>query len=385
MIEDYLKSLYQEISRMAPCITDKQVKTIYLGGWTPNVLSPEQLTGIIDYIGQYFDISDVMELSIELNPYPTEEIYNLIHYFRKHFKHWPRLRFSFGIQTFDNQILQDVGRPVSFAGLTDFIRWLRTIKQENMIFNFDFIAFGKFGETRKGEAQLWDPVKLDFFDRFAKSQFADSFSLYTLELFAGSKWQSATPDQPISGTFYGSDDDIFAEFAYLKDILLDAWYHRYETSNFCRPWNSSIHNRIYRNMENYIGFWPSASSFMKTDLQQLTNILGVQPENNDIKAIRWTNTTNLGEYFQWNTIDQSKTVVMTNKDLLIESFFLKLRTDEWINSIEDYISVLVPHYKEIISKYTDEWLFIDVPDKLILSDQGMDVSNTIITDLLNEI
>jgi len=121
-----------------------------------------------------------------------------------------------------------------------------------MVFNFDFIAFGKFGETRKGEAQLWDPGKIDFFDRFASSQFADSFSLYTLELFPGSKWQSKTPDQPISGTYYGNDDDIFTEFSYLKDIILDAGYHRYESSNFSKSGVSSIHNRVYRTMQNYI-------------------------------------------------------------------------------------------------------------------------------------
>ncbi|HCY20567.1 TPA: hypothetical protein DIC40_01665 [Patescibacteria group bacterium] len=138
--------------------------------------------------------------------------------------------------------------------MTDFIRGLREIKQENMVFNFDFIAFGKFGETRKGEAQLWDPGKIDFFDRFAKSQFADSFSLYTLELFPGSTWKSKTPDQAISGTYYGSDDDIFTEFAYLKDIILDAGYQRYESSNFSKPGVSSIHNRVYRTMQNYIGF-----------------------------------------------------------------------------------------------------------------------------------
>lgn len=91
-----------------------------------------------------------------------------------------------------------------------------------MVFNFDFIAFGKFGETRKGEAQLWDPGKIDFLDSFARSQFADSFSLYTLELFPGSKWQSKSPDQTISGNYYGSDDDIHEEFSYLKDIILDA-------------------------------------------------------------------------------------------------------------------------------------------------------------------
>lgn len=383
MVDDYLKALYQEISITAPHIVDKQISTIYLGGGTPNVLSPEQLTGIVDFLGQHFDTSQVMELNIELNPYPTEEIYNLIQYFNTHFKKRPRLRFSFGIQTFDNQILQDVGRPVTFAWLTDFIRGLREIKQENMVFNFDFIAFGKFGETRKGEAQLWDPGKIDFFDRFAKSQFADSFSLYTLELFPGSTWKSKTPDQAISGTYYGSDDDIFTEFAYLKDIILDAGYQRYESSNFSKPGVSSIHNRVYRTMQNYIGFWPSASSFMKVD--GLDSFDSLWKLDTATKAVRWTNTSNLVEYFKGNYIDPSKTSFMTQKDILIESFFLGLRTDTGVTNLEKYIPLLVPNHKELIESYKDEGLLYDVDDRLLLTDQGMDVSNTIITDLLNEI
>ncbi|HCB51391.1 TPA: hypothetical protein DEP21_02330 [Patescibacteria group bacterium] len=65
------------------------------------------MTGIVDKISQHFDTSEVEELSIELNPYPTKDIYNLIEQFHTHFKNWSRLRFSFGIQTFDNQILTD--------------------------------------------------------------------------------------------------------------------------------------------------------------------------------------------------------------------------------------------------------------------------------------
>jgi len=401
MIGDYIETLYKEITNTAPHIINKKIQTIYLGGGTPNVLSPEQLTGIVDFLGQHFDTSEIMELNIELNPYPTQEIYNLISYFHTHFKKRPRLRFSFGIQTFDNQILQDVRRPVSFGGLTDFLRGLREIKQENMVFNFDFIAFGKFGETRKGEAQLWDPGKIDFFDRFASSQFADSFSLYTLELFPGSKWQSKTPDQAISGTYYGSDDDIFAEFAYLKDIILDAWYHRYESSNFSKPGVSSIHNRVYRTMQNYIGFWPSASSFSRLDglggldglgrlegldrLGRLEGLDGLGGLDKEVKAVRWTNTSNLVEYLKGDYIDQSKTVFMTEKDLLIESFFLWLRTDTGVSDLDKYISILVKNYKELVEAYKDEWLLYDVDDRLLLTDKGMDVSNTIITDLLKDI
>ena len=122
LIGQYLQTLEQEIRHYAAIMGKQQIKSIYFGGGTPNILTPEQLFSITDWIDELFDTSDVSELSIELNPYPQNEIYDLINKFHIHYKKHPRLRFSFGIQTFDNAILEDVGRPVSFGGLADFIR-----------------------------------------------------------------------------------------------------------------------------------------------------------------------------------------------------------------------------------------------------------------------
>ena len=362
----------------------QQIKSLYLWWGTPNILTPEQLFTIVGWIDEVFDLSDIVELSIELNPYPTDEIYDLIRKFHTHFKWCPRLRFSFGIQTFDNTILSDVGRPVTFAGLTDFLRWLRELKLENMVFNLDFIAFGKFNQTRKWDLQLRDPVKLEFFNQLAESHFADSFSLYTMELFAGSAWQSKTPEKPISGAYYGDDDAIYEEFDVLKGMILDAGYSRYELSNFSRPGKSSIHNRVYREMEDYLGLGMSASSFIKVKGNE--NFIEQMPwYAKDCVSLRWTNTANLTEYMKWNYIDVSKNLAMTPKDFLIESFFLKLRTDLWVTKLEDYSSVLVADRKERIESYKNQGFAYDTEDRLVLTDAGMDVFNTITTDLLHEI
>jgi len=49
------------------------------------------------------------------------------------------------------------------------------------------MAFGVFNQTKKGELQLWTPSALEFFQDFVNSGFADSFSLYMLELFEHQK------------------------------------------------------------------------------------------------------------------------------------------------------------------------------------------------------
>lgn len=89
----------------------------------------------------------------------------------------------------------------------------------------------------------------------------------------------------------------------------------------------------------------------------------------ETKAVRWTNTSNLVEYFKGNYIDPSKTAFMTEKDILIESFFLGLRTDTGVTDIPKYIPLLVTNYKELIETYKDEGLLYDVEDRLLLTDK----------------
>ena len=54
----------------------------------------------------------------------------------------------------------------SIQAFFDYIQNFKYIFKENNILNFDFIAFGKFGETKKGERHLWDPSRINFFEKF---------------------------------------------------------------------------------------------------------------------------------------------------------------------------------------------------------------------------
>ncbi|MDR0369110.1 MAG: hypothetical protein LBH96_00820 [Candidatus Peribacteria bacterium] len=137
--------------------------------------------------------------------------------------------------------------------MVDFLRGLRDYKQENNIFNFDFIAFGKFNTSKKGNVQLRTQPAIAFFSEFANAGFADSFSLYTLELFENQRRKKSESTLLINQGCFGTEDEIYEEFDYLKNTLVDAGYSRYEISNFAHIAKSSIHNRVYREMENYLG------------------------------------------------------------------------------------------------------------------------------------
>ena len=355
-IAAYITALKREIDHYANTLTDHSVKTLYFWWWTPSRIWVENIIDIIEYIKTKFDLEDLAELSIELNPYPEDEVLHFVRTLNETYPKTSRLRYSFGLQTFDDEILHTVGRAYSFASIVEFLRSLSKLKQENTVFNFDFIAFGKFQISKNGYKQLWHDFKRDFLTRFLASGYPDSISLYTLENIK---------DKPCALKYYGSDEDIMEEFLLLKEMIEDAGFMRYEISNFAHAGKASIHNMVYWNMEPYIGLWLSASSFWKNK--------------------RRTNTWNLQEYLAWHRINEKEIQSLNASDLLIEEFFLRLRTREGIADLEKFKNVLVDNYQWLISTFAKDGLMVFDEKKLQLTDEGMNVYNTIITDLLKKL
>lgn len=384
---DYLNHLDAEMAFYALKLTDKTIKTLYIGGGTPNLIGADNLIKIIEQAESYFDMENLAELSFEFNPYPQEEIYEIITKIQSRFgKKYPRIRFSFGIQSFDNEVLTLSGRKTLFLGLVDFLRGLQPLKTDSTVFNFDFIAFGKRNTTKKGNRQLRNQNSLAFFQDFVNSHFADSFSLYTLELFENQLWKKKN-EKLISGEYFGSDEDIYEEFSLLKDIIQDAWYGRYELSNFALASKSSIHNRVYREMEDYLGLWLNSASFLTKKSLNPEVLSAFWISDFDAKALRFKNTISFEQYAQGQYLDPKSFEPVSEQDYLIESFFLGLRTDRWVSNIADFASILVPNYLDKITIYEQQGfiLFDEETGKLRLTDAGMDVFNAIITDIMAEI
>ncbi|MBP6911541.1 radical SAM protein [Patescibacteria group bacterium] len=143
MIDGYMEGLIRDIQYWGDHYKKPQLRTLYFGGGTPGILGKDKLLHIINTIHEHFDLTYLEELSIELNPNPYEEILDLVHTLNTTYKDIPRIRYSFGIQSFDDSVLNLSGRQYSFAGIQKFLRDLREIKDGRNVFNLDFIAFGK--------------------------------------------------------------------------------------------------------------------------------------------------------------------------------------------------------------------------------------------------
>jgi len=384
IIEKYVDILCQEIVFWWKK-SQEEVRTLYFGGWTPSRIGLQNLEKIIDCICDNFDVENFEELSLEMNPYPEENVYNIVSSIQKKYNNFPRIRRSFGIQTFDNVVLQESGREYSFPATTEFLRNLKKYKQWNTVYNFDFIAFGKFNLTNKWNQVLRDGKKQDFFENFVKSHFADSFSVYTLELFPGSERFHNLIKNPENKNkiwwklpFYGNEDDVYEEFSYLKDLVMNYGYRRYEISNFALPWKNSLHNKVYREMWNYLGFGTSASSYLGPE-HPLSKF--VSKEKNQY-GIRFTNTVMLADYLKWNYLDETKTEILSLETSLLDRFFLALRRWEGIEDLTVFVSILEKDWENKILNFEKQG-FLKFDWKILkLTDLGMDIFNEIITELI---
>jgi coproporphyrinogen III oxidase-like Fe-S oxidoreductase len=159
----------------------------------------------------------------------------------------------------------------------------------------------------------------------------------------------------------------------------------------------------YRTMENYLWLGLNASSYLDKEHTKVLSSFATGRESFRVKEedhevvedfwLRHTNTKDLNKYINGERLNKSSTIEMTHKDYLIEKFFLKLRTNQWIKDLSEFTEILVPNYQEKIKNYEKEW-FIEIssatrdprPSSLCrLTDAGMDVFNTIVTDLMQEI
>ena len=354
----------------------RKFKTIYFWGWTPLLLGSQYLIDILQEVEINFDISELQELTIECNPYPYQETLESVKHIIQTYSHIPRLRFSFGIQSLDNNILQQSNRDCTFAGIQQFTYDIMDIKESNVLYNYDFISFG---ETLSAQWQMQHKR----LQELIKSKQIDSFSLYTLELFAWAKRYHETKDPLIAYQapwdhevpFTTSEDSILDQFEILKKLFVDGGYSRYEISNYALPGKECIHNQTYRTMGEYIGIGLGAHGFIKWQNDGMT----------EWQSYRTETTWWRKNYILWPTEKTFTKKPCSPKDIMIETFFLWLRQQSGIGGVSKYSDILQNNRQQAIDKLIENELATYNNDTLQLTDQWMNVHHQVCTYLMKEI
>ena len=64
----YIEALCEELKSYSYLAETHKVRTIYIGGGTPSILEPDEITLVMTTVRKLFDVAEDAEISIEVNP-----------------------------------------------------------------------------------------------------------------------------------------------------------------------------------------------------------------------------------------------------------------------------------------------------------------------------
>lgn len=251
-VRKYLDSLELEISKR---YKDEGIDTIYVGGGTPSSLSIDELKRLFDII-KIFKLKDKYEFTIECNVDSINE--DKLRLFRDNGVN----RLSFGVESFDNDILKILGRSHNREMIINNIE-LSKKYFDNI--NIDLI-YGVNDKIDIVKADILEFLKLDL----------SHISCYSLILEENTKLY-------IDKYKYIDEDIDKLMFEYINDTLDSKGYKHYEISNYSKIGYESMHNKNYWLNGSYYGFGLGAVSY--------------------IDNYRISNTKNLSKYLDNNYVD----------------------------------------------------------------------------------
>lgn len=237
LMDDYLRAICTHIREAGPLAPAYRVDTIYFGGGTPSYFGEAGLATIMNTIRKSFDVDGNAEITFEANPDSVTP--RLLRRLRAEGFN----RVSLGIQTDDDAILRDIGRPHTYRQAVQAVKQIRQAGFQNLSVD---LMYGLPGQTLEGWKKTVENV--------LQLQ-PEHISCYGLKLEEGTPLYARQQECDLP------DDDLQADM-YLAavELLRQKDYRQYEISNFAQRGMASKHNLKYWNGGEYLGFGPDASS-----------------------------------------------------------------------------------------------------------------------------
>jgi oxygen-independent coproporphyrinogen-3 oxidase len=215
------------------------VDTLYLGGGTPSLLSPEELRDLTLALRAAFDLSPLVEATLEANPGTVD----LAWLQQARELGWDRI--SLGVQALDDLLLARLGRIHGAAQA------------------LEALALAERAGFRRRSADLMVGIPGQSLSRVIKDARTlvatgiDHLSVYLLDLDKSCPLRAEIDAGRLA---LPSEDEVADVFEALQEELPSLGLPPYEISNYTRPGGASIHNTRYWERRPYLGLGPSAAS-----------------------------------------------------------------------------------------------------------------------------
>ena len=344
----YAVRLMEDIDAMGKKYGEIPVETIFIGGGTPSALDSGLIVTIMEHVKHAFRITDDAEISMEANP-GTVTREKLSDYRRAGIN-----RLSFGLQSADNRELKLLGRIHTWEEFLESFALARGCGFTNL--NIDLMSAlpgqtcASWKDTLKRVTDL-DPEHISAYSLIIEA--GTPFG----EQYGSEEGQKLLPDED-------SEREMYHE---TKRFLKSCGYERYEISNYAKPGRRCRHNIGYWTGVPYLGLGLGASSYMD--------------------GCRFTVTSDMKQYLHEMPGRFTDIEKLTKKDMEEEFFYVGLRMTDGVSLTEfkNRFGVSAGEvYPGRMEEFVKEKAAVFRDDRFVLTDYGLDVSNYIMAQFLQD-
>lgn len=349
---DYVSAMVQEIQSYQELSGEYEVQTIFLGGGTPSLLTPEQIEQIFNAIYHTFSVNENAEITMEMNP-GTVDIEKL-----HAMKAAGVNRLSIGLQSAQNEELKMLGRIHTFE---EFLETWKLIEQAGFKNrNIDLMSALPGQTIESYKDTLSKVLALE----------PEHISAYSLILEEGTVFYDWYEKGKLDRGAWKlpSEEEEYAMGELTIQRLAEAGMHRYEISNYAKPGKECRHNLGYWDRVEYLGIGAGSSSL--------------------IKGERFDHIRDRKAYIE--KIRNGESILIDRELLSVESqmeefMYLGLRKVEGVSrtDFQNYFGKNVNDvYGKVLDKLEEEKLLEFSGNRIRLTHRGMDVSNCVLAEFL---
>ncbi len=230
----YIDAVVADLEAALPLIWGRTVHSIFIGGGTPSLFSPQAIDRLLADIRARLRLEANCEITMEANPGTFEKDRF------KAFRSAGVTRLSIGVQSFNDEHLKALGRVHDRA---QALAAVEEAAQSFDTFNLD-IMYALPGQTME---HLDADVKLAL-------QFAPPHvSIYHLTIEPNTYFAKFPPQIP-------EDDTAYAMLDRITEVTGLAGLERYEVSAYAKPAHRCFHNLNYWQFGDYLGIGAGAHS-----------------------------------------------------------------------------------------------------------------------------
>jgi len=296
-VDEYLAALEKEMQNTIEKKGEQELKTIFIGGGTPTSLTVSQLDKLMNSIHRVLKpTKNLVEFAVEANP--DELSLEKLHVLKAAGVN----RLSFGVQTFEDDLLKKIGRVHQKKDVITSFERARAVGFDNI--SLDLM----FGLPHQDKHHVMNSLETAF------SLGAEHYSVYSLIVEPKTVFYNLMQ----KGKLHLPPQEREAEmYELVMDEMERHGLKQYEISNYAKPGFESQHNLTYWSNENYFGFGAGAHGY--------------------VDGIRNVNAGPVKHYLE--LIDQTgfpykETHQVTKTEQIEEEMFLGLRKIEGVKSAD---------------------------------------------------